>query len=98
VRRTTPAPESSSRASAQQAYRTASRLLVTGETDSAIAKFNEALAARPGYAPAYRGLGLAYERRGDTGRALRYYKKYLRASPDSRDADAIRKRVERLGG
>jgi serine/threonine-protein kinase len=83
---------------ARDAYRAASKLLVTGDTAGAIQKFRESLTARPGYAPAFRGLGLAHERRGDTARALRYYKRYLRAAPEARDAEAIRERVERLGG
>lgn len=83
---------------ARRAYQAGSRMLVTGNAGAAIRKYREALKAWPGYSPAFRGLGLANERRGKTKSAIRYYKRYLRASPRAKDAESIRARIRRLGG
>jgi tetratricopeptide (TPR) repeat protein len=61
-----------------------------GKTDSAIASFNRALAAKPGDAgvayDAYNNLGIASARAGRTNEALSYYRRALRAAPDLPEA------------
>ena len=44
----------------------------------------------------YRGLGLAYELKGDTAAAIRALRKYLKLAPDAADRSIISRRIERL--
>jgi tetratricopeptide (TPR) repeat protein len=61
--------------------------------DEAIARFNEALALRPGYANAMYSLGLAYQQRGDAAAALEQFRGVLVMNPDN---EAVRDLVESL--
>ena len=67
-----------------------------GDANGAIASFQAALRADRSYAPAQRGLGLAYEKRGDKARAARAFREYLALAPNARDAAQIRARLENL--
>ena len=69
---------------------------VAGDTGGAIARFRAALDRDPRYAPAHRGLGMAYERKGDRGSAARSYQRYLQLAPGASDAAQIRGRLENL--
>jgi serine/threonine protein kinase len=55
-----------------------------------------AIAADSHYAPAYRGLGLAYSAEGKRDKAKKSFERYLQLRPGASDADAIRKRIEQL--
>lgn len=70
--------------------------VMSGDTRGAIASFTAALRADRSHAPAQRGLGLAYEKRGDKARAARAFRDYLRLAPGARDAAQIRARLEAL--
>ncbi|MBL8627576.1 MAG: protein kinase [Myxococcales bacterium] len=67
-----------------------------GDANGAIASFQAALRADRSYAPAQRGLGLAYEKKGDKARAARAFREYLALAPNARDAAQIRARLEKL--
>lgn len=67
-----------------------------GDANGAIASFQAALRADRSYAPAQRGLGLAYEKKGDKARAARAFREYLALAPNARDAVQIRARLEKL--
>jgi serine/threonine protein kinase len=82
----------------QGLYNEGMRLQVAGDVTGAIARFKAAVAADERFAPAYRGLGLAYERQGRTDRAARAFQTYLALAGDAPDAAAIRSRLTRLGG
>jgi hypothetical protein len=69
---------------------------VAGDVGGAIALFDRARAKDSGYAPAYRGLGMAYEKRGDRSRAKRAFQTYLKLAPKASDAASIRARMEKL--
>jgi len=97
----TPAPVASEPTPTRSAVELAERantLFVRGAFDAAEAAYREAVAADPDYAPAYRGLGLLYQRIGDASKALKAFRTYLKLVPDGKDAAKIRKRVEELGG
>jgi tRNA A-37 threonylcarbamoyl transferase component Bud32 len=81
----------------QGLYNEGMRLQVAGDTTGAIARFKAAVAANGRFAPAYRGLGLAYERQGRSDRAARAFQTYLALAGDAADAAAIRARLARLG-
>jgi tetratricopeptide (TPR) repeat protein len=83
---------------AERAYKQGVRSFVEGKTAAARSSFRAATKADPSYAPAYRGLGLAYEREGDARRAIWALRKYLALEPNAQDAESIRARVARLGG
>jgi eukaryotic-like serine/threonine-protein kinase len=81
---------------AKSLYKDGLQRFVSGDTKAAIDLFEASIGKSKGYAPAYRGLGMAYEKRGEKRRALRAFETYLRLAPDASDADTIRKRMEKL--
>jgi serine/threonine protein kinase len=83
-------------ASARALYKDGLGRYVAGDTGGAIDRFRDALTRDPGYAPAHRGLGMAYERKGDRSRAARSFKKYLDLAPRASDAEQIRARLAKL--
>lgn len=83
-------------ATAKSLYKEGLQRFVAGDTDVAIKLFDQARAKDSRYAPAYRGLGMAYERKGDKKRAVRAFDTYLRLAPSASDAASIRERLERL--
>ena len=70
--------------------------LVRGDTRSALAEFKKVQSANATYAPAWRGLGLAYEKLGEIAQARASYQRYLQLAPAASDAPAIKKRLEAL--
>lgn len=69
---------------------------MSGDNRGAIESFQAALKEDRSYAPAHRGLGLAYEKSGDRTRAARAFRSYLGLAPNARDAAQIRTRLEKL--
>jgi tetratricopeptide (TPR) repeat protein len=65
----------------------------------AISRFNEAIREDSGYAPAYLGLGRAYENTGLKQKALEAYKQYLDTLPTEKaalEAKDVQRAVARL--
>ncbi len=87
----TPGPET-----ARSLYKQGLQRFVAGDVGGAIELFNKSKAKDSGYAPAYRGLGMAYEKRGDRSRARRAFETYLKLAPRAGDAAQIQARLERL--
>jgi tetratricopeptide (TPR) repeat protein len=54
---------------------------------AALSRYQEAADADPHYAPAYLGLGKAYEKLGRDQKALESYRKYLDMLPSDKDAE-----------
>ncbi len=54
---------------------------------AAISRFQEAIQARPDYAPAYLGLGRTYEKMNMKQKALDAYQAYLDKLPSDKDAE-----------
>jgi hypothetical protein len=86
------------RSHARTAYHDGNRRLFQGDTAGAIRAYEEALRDDPGYAAGYRGLGIAYEQQGNGAEALMAFHSYLKAAPQARDAELIRRRVRNLEG
>ena len=82
---------------AAAAYRTGLQQFARGDANTALATFKQSLASDPGFAPTWRGVGLVYEKLGNASKARTAFKRYLQLSPNAGDADAIRKRLEKLG-
>lgn len=82
---------------AEAAYRQGVQLFARGDTGSALQQMRASIASNPEYAPAWRGLGLVFEKMGEKDQARSAYKRYLKLAPSANDADQIRNRMERLG-
>jgi tetratricopeptide (TPR) repeat protein len=67
-----------------------------GDVDAAIDRFEDAAAAKPGYALPFRYLGEAYEKKGKKKPAVKAYQRYLDLYPHAEDGDKIRKKIEKL--
>ena len=69
--------------------------LKKGDLDAAIDRFQDAAAAKPGFAIPYRYLGEAQEKRGDKREALKSYRRYLDLYPHAEDAKKIQRKIDR---
>jgi serine/threonine protein kinase len=88
----------STRKRAEALYHEGVSLFVKGELLAAQLKFREALELAPGYAPAYRGMGMIHQASGQKKQAARAYREYLRLSPRARDRAEIEARLQQVGG
>jgi len=70
--------------------------LKKGDLDAAIDRFQDAAAAKPGFAIPYRYLGEAQEKKGDKREALKSYRRYLDLYPHAEDAKKIQKKIDKL--
>jgi tetratricopeptide (TPR) repeat protein len=67
-----------------------------GDLDAAIDRFQDATAARPGYAIPFRFLAEAQEKRGLKKQAIKSYQRYLDLYPHAEDGEKIRKKMDKL--
>jgi len=67
-----------------------------GDVDAAIDRFQDATAAKPGYAIPFRYLGEAQEKKGLKKQAIASYSRYLDLYPHAEDGDKIRKKIDKL--
>ena len=67
-----------------------------GDVDAAIDRFQDATAAKPGYAVPFRYLGEAQEKKGLKKQAIASYSRYLELYPHAEDGDKIRKKIDKL--
>jgi serine/threonine protein kinase len=70
--------------------------LLRGELTRAIDLARRATQADPGYAIAWRSLGLALERAGSADQAMAAYREYLQRAPSGPQADMVRQRMQSL--
>ena len=89
-------PISTADAAARKAYTWGLQQLMRGNASGSVVTFNAALRHNSRYAPAYRGMGLAYEKLGRKAMARAAFGRYLILSPRAPDAESIRKRIEKL--
>jgi serine/threonine-protein kinase len=100
---TKPDPESAaepttapSGSSANALVKEGAKHFVAGKLKEALASFEMAKHRAPGYAPAYRGIGMVKQRMGDRSGAAAAYRKYLALAPKAGDAASIRTKLEKL--
>src|SRR5262249_40015408 len=70
---------------AQTAYKEGMALFDQGNPRGAIVKFQEAVAADHNYAEAYKALGRAYSRTGESDASKKAYRRYLEIRPNASD-------------
>ena len=67
-----------------------------GDVDAAIGRLQDAIQLQPKLPKPYLLLGRACERKRDKAAAAKYYREYLRVSPNAPDAKKIEKKIEKL--
>ncbi|MGA7626229.1 MAG: tetratricopeptide repeat protein [Candidatus Acidiferrales bacterium] len=67
-----------------------------GDTDAAIARFEDAIRLRANFAKPRLLLAAAYEKKGENSEAIRYYKEYLKVLPNAPDAKKVQQKIEKL--
>jgi tetratricopeptide (TPR) repeat protein len=67
-----------------------------GDTDAAIARFQDAIEQKFDYARPRLLLAQIYEKKHDNVNAAKYYKEYLRAYPHAPDAKKIQDKIDKL--
>ena len=67
-----------------------------GDLDAAIDRFEDAAAAKPGYAIPYLYLGEAQEKKGLKKQAAKSYERYLDLYPHAEDREKVKKKIEKL--
>jgi Tfp pilus assembly protein PilF len=65
---------------------------------AAVSRFLEALEYQPDSIPAHEALGKAYEKNGDTDKALELYNKFIKDNPDSPKTTDFRAKIAKLSG
>jgi eukaryotic-like serine/threonine-protein kinase len=83
-----------SRINADDAFKAGLQAWVRGDTRTALTLYKRALAANSGYAAAWRGAGLVYEKLGEKAAAHAAFQRYLQLAPNAPDAPSIRQRLE----
>ena len=92
------APESDQAAiaKARASHAAGTQRLNAGDYDGALGNYRKSLHHYPGYVGSYRGMGLAYERKGDKDNALKALRMYVSVAPHATDVAAMRKRIDTL--
>jgi tetratricopeptide (TPR) repeat protein len=67
-----------------------------GDLDAAIDRFQDAAAAKPGYALPFLRLGEAQEKKGLKKQAIKSYRRYLDLYPHAEDKEKVQKKIEKL--
>lgn len=68
--------------------------LKNGDVTGAINAFTQCVGIDGNFALCYRALGIAHAKNGNMAKAARYYKQYLKVSPNAADADKVRALLE----
>ena len=92
----TPAPAPATTANANELFKQGLQAYIKGDLKTALTEYKRATQSNSGFAPAWRGLGLVYQKLGERGPAKAAFGKYLALSPNASDADAIRRTMAAL--
>ncbi|MFT3710921.1 MAG: PEGA domain-containing protein [Archangium sp.] len=82
-------------AKAKELFQWGQKLYKQARYAEAIAKFEEAYAVRP-HPVIYFNIGKCYEQLGETAKALRNYRDYLRLAPDAKDKETVTDAIANL--
>jgi hypothetical protein len=92
------APPAAPGPSATELSQAAQRELIQGHLAAAADLYAHATRVDPRNEPAWRGLGLAYERLGRTADAIRALQRAIQLAPDGQNAGMLRARLQKLSG
>ena len=93
----TPAPAApATTGNANDLFKQGLQAYVKGDLKTALTEYKRATQSNSGFAPAWRGLGLVYQKLGDRGPAKAAFGKYLALAPNASDADSIRRTMAAL--
>ncbi len=67
-----------------------------GDLDAAIDRFQDAAAAKPGYALPFLRLGEAQEKKGLKKQAIKSYRRYLDLYPHAEDKEKVHRKIDKL--
>ena len=81
---------------AEEHFTLGRRYFQQGLTDKAIAEYQEAVSLREDYAPYYKGLALAYEKKKEYKKAIKAWMDLLKYEPDGADAQLARQHMKDL--
>jgi eukaryotic-like serine/threonine-protein kinase len=84
--------------SATELGQAAQRELIQGHLAAAADLYAQATRVDPRNEPAWRGLGLAYERLGRTAEAIHALERAIQLAPAGQNADMLRARLQKLAG
>ena len=85
-----PTPAAASGEDPKQIYNEGIKTLSKGDFQKAIDIFNRCVKVDPKFCYCHRALGITYAKSGNGPKAARYYRQFLKACPDAKDADAVR--------
>jgi len=83
-----PAADAANVAKAKELFQAGQKLYKAGKYAEAIARFEEAYAARP-HPVIFFNIGKCWEQLSENAKALRAYRDYLRLAPDAKDRDTV---------
>jgi hypothetical protein len=92
------APPAAPGPTATELGQAAQRELIQGHLAAAADLYAHATRVDPRNEPAWRGLGLAYERLGRTADAIRALQRAIQLAPDGQNAGMLRARLQKLSG
>ncbi len=77
-------------------YILGNRYSMAGNYEKAHEAYNNALKIIPEFSAPYSGLGLLYELKGETKKAIDYYKEYIKLDPEGRFFEEVSSCIEKL--
>jgi tRNA A-37 threonylcarbamoyl transferase component Bud32/tetratricopeptide (TPR) repeat protein len=80
------------------AFEDGRRLMLRGDLNGAVARFEEAARAMPSSARVQKELGRAYMRTGNVARGISAYRRYLTLAPDAPDRTIVERIIAQHGG
>ena len=81
---------------AVELHRAGLQEFAAGDYKTALTSFKRAQLASPGYAPAWRGLGMVHEKLRQNTAARSAFQRYLTLAPNAPDVTSVRARMEKL--
>jgi serine/threonine protein kinase len=90
-------PKATTAPNATELGQAAQRELIQGHLAAAADLYAKATRVDPSNEPAWRGLGLAYERLGRTADAIKALRRAIQLAPNGQNANMLRTRLQKLG-
>jgi Tfp pilus assembly protein PilF len=96
--RSSEAPKVTISESPKTYYKAGVKALNQGAFDKSIESFSKCIQADMNYSLCYRAMGITYARMKNGPKAARYYRLYLKVSPNAKDAAKVRQFLSQFEG